>query len=201
MNSNQAKLFAFEYQGGRTVTDRLLKVMNVKDYQTLASKLNIPKATISTWHSREQTPFEIISRIHLKTGVSMRWLLLGEGEMYEQATTTTVTKSKIMLNELKNGQLKEVREMGIDDQTLADFGLEKEDVLAVRETGNIYFIDCSQISVSSGEYLIGIDEIFSISYLQKLPKKNISIEFGNSSNSTVKQDDIKIIGKIIKKVI
>jgi len=193
MNS-QHEIHPFEYQGGKDVTQRLEKVLNTKGNMGLASTLGISKATVSTWHQRDQTPFEIVVRVHLATGVSLKWMLLGEGEMYEQATADSVTKSKIMLHELKNGQLNEVREMVIDDQTLADFGLEKVNVLAVRKGSDIQLIDTTQKLIISGTYLVTFDGLVALNELHRMPGSKTYMNF-NGKDMEVEEGQIEVLGK------
>ncbi|MGN2719748.1 helix-turn-helix domain-containing protein [Aliivibrio fischeri] len=40
----------------------------------------------------QMTPFEVAVRIHLAKGVSLRWLLLDEGEPYENSSRTHTSK-------------------------------------------------------------------------------------------------------------
>ena len=76
------KIEPFEYIGGRDFTSKVVKVMNLERYNQLTEVLGVNKGTISTWHTRNMTPFELAVRIHLSEGVSLKWLLLDEGEPF-----------------------------------------------------------------------------------------------------------------------
>ena len=48
-----------------------------------AKKIQVDKATVSTWESHDSFPKgDILERIHRQFGVNINWLLTGEGEAY-----------------------------------------------------------------------------------------------------------------------
>ncbi|MBK8638049.1 MAG: helix-turn-helix domain containing protein [Chromatiaceae bacterium] len=64
------------------VLDRLRQILGVKNDTDLAEALGKAKNTISTWRARNTKPFEICEQIADQRGISLDWLLTGEGEMY-----------------------------------------------------------------------------------------------------------------------
>jgi homoserine kinase len=58
----QTKIPPFSYKGGRDITEKLKQLANVSEFQDLADVFDIPKSTISTWHTRNMTPYEIVVR-------------------------------------------------------------------------------------------------------------------------------------------
>ena len=94
MSELQEQIPPFEYIGGREVTERMKEVTKTRDFKSLGDVIGISKGTISTWHQRELTPFEVILRLHLKTGASIKYLALGEGEAFPDQVVQEHTSKK-----------------------------------------------------------------------------------------------------------
>ncbi|NAX49111.1 hypothetical protein CAG70_19155 [Photobacterium halotolerans] len=197
MSSHQEKIEPLSYEGGKNVTSRLVEALHLSEYKELTEVLGVGKGTISTWHQREQTPFEIAVRVHLTTGVSLRWLLLGEGEMYEQAAAPKekLQVMQVPLFSLKDGEFTPQKAMTLDSRfinTLPEF----DRLIVVQQANQLVYIDANKTKPVSGVYLIRIDGDVSINSLQKLLGNKVAIEF---SNSTVQLDerDIEVLGKVV----
>ncbi|MBD8515193.1 phage repressor protein CI [Photobacterium sp. CAU 1568] len=198
MFDGQHKIHPFAYQGGKDITQRLEKALKTKGNMGLAKVLGISRATISTWHQRNQTPFEVVVRVHLATGASLKWLILGEGEMYvsddSNAGRNTVN---LPYFSFKDGDLVEEEKLQFDRRYLESKRvLVSDNLIVVAKNGDLVFVDKSFDKAISGQYLIKIDGDVSINSLQKLPGNKVAIEF---SNSTVQLDerDIEVLGKVI----
>ncbi|KLV07993.1 hypothetical protein ABT57_14190 [Photobacterium ganghwense] len=195
MSHNQAHLSPPSYDGGRKITERLLKVTGCSSFNQLAEYFGIPKSTIATWHQREMTPFEIATRTHLSLGVSLSWLLLGEGEMYERGKPSNSTDNvELPYFKLKNGELFDKGKMFFDPQFLEGMP-ESEHLMLVEYEGQKLFVDTSKNKAISGQYLINIDGDVSLNSMQKLPGNMVAIEF---SQSTVQlnEGDVVVVGKV-----
>ena len=59
------------------------------EFQNLAEVFDVPKSTISTWHTRNMTP-EVVLRTHLATGCSLKWLMLDQGEAFEKTEDSSI---------------------------------------------------------------------------------------------------------------
>lgn len=68
------------YDGGKTLIDRLIKEFGLKDRNELSSFTGLSLGTLATWQTRNTTPFELIIRVHLFTGISIPRLLFGIDE-------------------------------------------------------------------------------------------------------------------------
>lgn len=82
MPANQKEISAFAYFSGKDFVQRLIEVTETKSQRVFSERLGVPTSTISTWVKRGLTPYEIAVRAHLHAGVSLRWLLLGEGRYF-----------------------------------------------------------------------------------------------------------------------
>ncbi|OOE45097.1 helix-turn-helix domain-containing protein [Salinivibrio kushneri] len=192
MTDRQEKILAFEYSGGRQFVERVVQVLGLKYMKDLPDKLNIGAGTQSTWIQRNVTPFEIAIRVHLATGASMRWLVLGEGEPYPTASGNV---DFMVTYGLTNGRLDDHHQVHIDDKTLRAFGLEPDSTHIIDDDGTYYFIDTKERAVSSGTYLICIDGVHSISKLQRLPNKVVSVTYPDLSFE-VNESELEVLGKV-----
>ncbi|WEM43490.1 helix-turn-helix domain-containing protein [Photobacterium sp. DA100] len=191
-----AKLLPEDYQGGKDVTTRLLKVLNLKEYRSLSDVFDVSWGTISTWHRREQTPFEIAVRVHLATGVSLRWLLLGEGDMLD-SNKPSISSDKVELPyfQLDNGELLDKGKMFFDPQFLEGMP-DAEHLMLVEHEGKKLFVDTSNTKVISGEYLVQFDGLASVNELHRIPGGKIHMSF-NGKDIEVEENKMTILGKVI----
>lgn len=201
MSELQAKIPPFEYIGGKQVTERMKIVTNTKDFKALGDILGISKGTISTWHQRELTPYEVIIRLHLKTGASIRYLVLGEGEPFSKenfcgghsehgTSNSTIELSNVRL---ANGKLVDNETLVFDKNFLDKIGT--SNVIAIEDDHTTYIVDKDVNQAVSGTYLVDMDGLLSLNQIQRLPGKKLAISF-NGSTLTVEEDEVKVVGRV-----
>ncbi|EKO3543264.1 phage repressor protein CI [Vibrio fluvialis] len=191
----------FEYLKGREVTEKLKEITNSRDFLTLAEVLGVPKSTISTWHQRKLTPHEIIIRTHLRTGASIAYMALGEGEAFpEQNTQKHVSRKRepktlfdIDYFNLTNGKLAGNETLAFDKSYLDKLGV--LNVMAVENDGTTYIVDKEVRQAVSGTYLVDMDGLLSLNEIQRLPGKKLAISF-NGSTIQVDELDVKVVGRV-----
>ncbi|WP_394136258.1 phage repressor protein CI [Aliivibrio fischeri] len=190
----QAKIEAPEYLSGRDVVENLKNVTKSRDLLALADVIGVPRSTISTWNTRNMTPFEVLIRIHLKTGASMKWLALGVGEAFPESEESKVANATSIEGfRLRSGILEETNSFVLDKSISEE--LETENLILVKEDSQRLLIDKESTHPTSGKYLIDMDGSFSINELQRLPGKKLAISF-NGSTLNVEEDDIKVVGRV-----
>ncbi|SJZ95214.1 helix-turn-helix domain-containing protein [Photobacterium toruni] len=187
------KIPQFPYDGGRSITKKLKILANVEEFQDLAEVFDIPRSTISTWHTRNMTPFEVILRTHLATGCSLKWLMLDQGEAFEKTEDSSI--KTLPIEKISNGSLETKGHISLDLITLEKYGLEESTTTVVEQDHNFYFVNTFETNPTSGRYLIDIDGSLSINHLQRLPGKKLAMDLG-SSTIEVAQEDIKVIGRV-----
>ncbi|MFA0085376.1 helix-turn-helix domain-containing protein [Vibrio sp. 10N.261.51.F12] len=185
----------FDYLGGREFTEKLKEVTGCHNYNLLADYFGIPKSTLLTWHTHNRTGFELIIREHLKSGASVRYMALGEGEPFEGEHTDSVSTERMQISKLLDGVLVESGNMAIDQATLERFSLKASLTQVVEDDAGIYYINQESTDPVTGDYLIDIDGRLSINYLQRLPGKKLAIAFGESTVE-VAEEDIKVLGRV-----
>ncbi|QUM84597.1 helix-turn-helix domain-containing protein [Moritella sp. 28] len=194
MKQLQAEIPPFEYQGGKVVTEKLVSITNSGNFQGLTTKFGIPKSTIATWHQREISPFEIAVRVHLAKGVSLKWLLLDQGEAFESAGV--MLKEKLVIEKITNGMLDESGEMNLDVSIMERYELTPSITRVIDLDGSLLFVNTEETNPSSGRYLLDIDGSISINGLQRLPGKKLAMSYGNTSVE-VAEADIVVLGRVV----
>ena len=187
------KIPPFDYDGGKAITGKLVKVIGSSNLIDLAESFGIPRTTISTWHTRNMTPFEIAVRIHLAKGVSLRWLLRDEGEAFESAGV--ILKEKLIIEKIANGILDESGEISLDVATMERYELTRSITRVIDLDGSLLFVNTEETNPSSGRYLLDIDGSISINHLQRLPGKKLAMSYGNTSIE-VAEADIVVLGRV-----
>ncbi|OBU17270.1 hypothetical protein AYY19_11685 [Photobacterium aquimaris] len=162
----------------------------------LARRLGIPKGTISTWLQRDTTPFEISIIVHLATGLSLRWLLLDEGEPFSSETNTNESVESISISKILNGTLVDDSSISIDLLTLERYGLHTVSTKVIDHDGIIHFVNTLENNPTVGRYLISIDGNISINRIQRLPGKKLAMSFGDSTIE-ISDEDIDVVGRIV----
>ncbi|SJN56037.1 Bacteriophage CI repressor helix-turn-helix domain protein [Vibrio ruber DSM 16370] len=202
MNKKQVLLPPIDYQVGKKVTDRIREVLDLKSIRALAKNTEMSYSTITTWHQRKSCPFDLAIRSHLHKGVSLKWLLLGEGTPYPNAATHTYQGENqevkklidIDLFWLKNGKLTQSGTLTLEQFLLDELSI--TNVIAIREDSHTYIVDQESQQAVSGCYLIDFDGLYSINDIQRLPEQKLAIDF-KGSPLVVGEDALKVSGKVV----
>ncbi|CAH6785118.1 Predicted transcriptional regulator [Vibrio chagasii] len=195
------KIEPFEYIGGRDFTSKVVNVMNLERYNQLTEVLGVNKGTISTWHTRNMTPFELAVRIHLSEGVSLKWLLLDEGEPFpeqsEQDHVSQKNEAKTLFDidyfSIDDGKLVGERILAFDKTLLDELGV--SNVMAIKDGTTTFLINKESRQAVSGTYLVDMDGLLSLNDIQRLPGKKLAISF-NGSTLTVEEDEVRVVGRV-----
>ncbi|HIF9333377.1 TPA: helix-turn-helix domain-containing protein [Photobacterium damselae] len=199
MSTNQGKIPPFDYSGGRNFTDRLLNVTGVSNLVELSDLINVPRTTISTWHRRDMTAYEIVVRICLATGASLRYVALGEGEPFDLTTKIESTSIALKKEILQDGNLTPSNTIKFDEALLNSYNLTKENIRLIEYDFELMLVDMNKNNPTSGRYLIDIDSSISINHLQKLPGKRLAVSFGDSVIE-ISETDISVLGRVVMTV-
>jgi len=86
-----------------SVLDRLQKALDVKSDSALSRALGVNRATLGNWRTRDSVPYSICVNVAVEKGISLHWLLVGQGEMLFNGTgqsTETLCSNHAKLIEL-----------------------------------------------------------------------------------------------------
>lgn len=64
-----------------SVLDRLHRVFDVKNDNQLGDALQVNRSTLGNWRSRDSVPYTLCVDVAAERGVSLDWLLTGDGPM------------------------------------------------------------------------------------------------------------------------
>lgn len=70
----------------QTVLARLKQITGTKSDASLSSALKVSPQTLSSWKGRDSTPYSLCVEIAQARGISLDWLLLGEGPILRLST-------------------------------------------------------------------------------------------------------------------
>ncbi|MFY0731527.1 helix-turn-helix transcriptional regulator [Pseudomonas sp. NFX15] len=73
----------------QAVLTRLKQITGTKTDASLSSALQISPQTLSSWKGRDSTPYSLCVEIAQARGISLDWLLLGEGPILRQVPGNT----------------------------------------------------------------------------------------------------------------
>lgn len=108
----------------------------------------------------------MIIRIHLATGASVRYMALGEGEQYPE-NNEYVSTSSINQFIIANVQLEKTGTVDLGLSILKNFALIKDELLMIEKNGTHLYVNTAERQASSGDYVLDIDGVISVNYLQR----------------------------------
>lgn len=197
MKSCQFPIRPPEYVGGKEVIERLMQAKNARSNQALAGDFGLPKSTVGTWRHTNLVPYEIIIRLHLEMGISIKWLTLGQGELYESPSKHIHISKKNETKQIfdadcfriEEGKLVNQGSLALDKAMLDELGV--VNVMAIKEESITYFVNKESRQAVIGTYLVDMDGLFSLNESQYLSGKKLAFSF----NSSTIQVDVKVVGR------
>lgn len=181
--------------GGKFVLRRLLDAYGFTMQKELGDLLDLSSGTISTWIRREYFPGDVVVACALDTGVSLRWLATGKGEMYEESANAA---SKISINtvsrlKLESGRLIDVGIWNLDGSLTTT---DPENLTYVEGVGYSWLVNTASQNIGNGRWVVNIDDSFDVFDIARLPGNKLKL-----TNSTVSFEcaagDIKPYGAVI----
>jgi len=76
----------------QAVLARLKQITGTKSDASLSSALHISPQTLSSWKGRDSTPYSLCVEIAQSRGVSLDWLLLGEGPILRHSAAVNASE-------------------------------------------------------------------------------------------------------------
>lgn len=207
-----------EYDGGEKVILRLLSLFGVRNRLELGDLLAVSSGTFATWKTRNTTPFELLVRIHLATGVPMEYLCFGHESdsvdlmKYGVSTKTEYIDGQVIgvqerlasyrlpslkIFSIENGSLKPSSEICTDKTFMQLVGVAGDDSdLIVKDSNKLMFINSNETTVSNGQYLFTINGIYQLGNLGMLPDGHVYL-FRDGDKYQVDPNTTKIHGKVV----
>ena len=78
----------------QAILDRLKQITGTTTDASLSSALKISPQTLSSWKGRDSPPYSLCVDLAQVRGISLDWLLLGEGPMLRQTQVDTLETNR-----------------------------------------------------------------------------------------------------------
>ena len=75
--------------------DRLITSLSVNNDSDLARYLDKGRSVVGSWRARKQVPMPVLKQAAEDKGVSLEWLLTGEGAMYRQVGSAYANNARV----------------------------------------------------------------------------------------------------------
>lgn len=164
--------------GGKHVLRRLLDAYGFSMQKELGDLLDISSGTISTWIRREYFPGDVVVACALDTGVSLRWLATGKGEMFDSQSEADTSSITILKKKLESGVLNEAGTWAMDS-TLSS--VDKEKLVFIDGVGHSWLVNTEAKNIANGRWFVNIDNSFDVYDIARLPGGKIKLTNSNVS--------------------
>lgn len=154
--------------GGRPVLRRILDAYGFQMQKDLGDLLDISSGTISTWVRRDFFPGDVVVTCALDTGVSLKWLATGQGEMYPAPAAAAQNDAVITIPKFRHesGELKEAGVWTLDP-SLAPAATDSLRFIDGLHAG--WLVDTAAQKIGNGRWVIGIDDALDVFDVVRLP--------------------------------
>ncbi|WP_432669129.1 helix-turn-helix domain-containing protein [Pseudomonas umsongensis] len=110
----------------QTVLARLKQITGTKSDASLSSALKVSPQTLSSWKGRDSTPYSLCVEIAQARGISLDWLLLGEGPVLRLSTAGNASEQTQEIITRENTILAMWRLLNEEDRNAIQHALEEK---------------------------------------------------------------------------
>lgn len=180
--------------GGRPVLRRIMDAYGFTMQKQLCDLLEISSGTVSTWVRRGYFPGDVVVACALDTGVALRWLATGKGEINECPSSIN-SKSTIIIPKLKleSGKLKEIGTWSTDASL---FNAALPSASYIEGVKYSWLVDSSENKIGNGRWVINVDDSYDVFDIICLPGGKLDLS-NEKIKFECKQNDIDIFGVVI----
>lgn len=182
-------------KGGKAAIDRILEVYGYTTKQALCNQLGISSSTLANRYLRDTFPADYLIQCALETGVSLEWLVSGEGSKKPGSPSSNSLK-ELKAYKLENGVLVEDGTITFDYKLLP---VDTKNLHVIRDAKVIHFVDYSNASLRDGVWLISIDEKLSFRKLFRMPAGQLKTE-NNLTSFISNINDISLKGRVVSTI-
>lgn len=164
--------------GGKLVLRRLLDAYGFSMQKELGDLLDISSGTISTWIRREYFPGDVVVACALDTGVSLRWLATGKGEMFDSQPEVVTSSISIPKKKLVSGALNDTGNWLMDPALSA---VDKDCLVFIDGVGHSWLVNTEAKNIANGRWFVNIDDSYDVYDISRLPGGKIKLTNSNVS--------------------
>lgn len=175
------------------VLDRVIVAYGFNTKLALANHLGMASSSLAARYKRGLFPADIVVRCMAETGVTLEWLVTGEGKKYDDGKLDVMKFSR---KKLVDGQLFESGYLMFDKvMFLPDVPL-PTDPICVLDERTQYIIDQKFADVYDGQWVVNIEGKVSVRTLTRIPVQKVRVSgVGMAFDCSI--DDIEIIGRVV----
>ncbi|HBL5969375.1 TPA: phage repressor protein CI [Enterobacter hormaechei] len=171
--------------------NRICEVYGFTQKIQLANHFKIAASSLQNRYTRGNMSYDFAVHCALETGVSLKWLMTGEGEKNLSANESQHS-AELPFFELSEGELTNIGIISFDQQI---FTKQPKKGAAVKNDNSTYVIE-QESSLSDGLWLVGIESALSLREITVLPGKKLHVA-GGKVPFECGIDDIKMIGRVV----
>ncbi|CAM3888716.1 phage repressor protein CI [Rahnella bruchi] len=184
-----------ELEGGKAVLTRMLQAYGFSMQKELGDLYGLSSGTISTWVRRDYFPGDVVVACALDTGVSLRWLATGKGNMQDSALSGAAASGDIRQLKklrLRGGALEEEGVWSVDP-SLLDGSLTQP--AYVVKGHHSWIIDLGSTHPGNGRWLLDIDGDLDIYDVARIPGNRLSVT-RQESHFECGVDEVAALGQV-----
>lgn len=129
-------------------------------------------------------PGDVVVACALDTGVSLRWLATGKGEMFDSQPEVVTSSISIPKKKLVSGVLNEAGNWLMDPALSA---VDKSCLVFIDGVGHSWLVNTEAKNIANGRWFVNIDDSYDVYDISRLPggkikltNPNVSFECGAS---------------------
>ena len=170
--------------------NRICEVYGFSKKNQLAEHFDIAATSLQNRYKRGNMSYDFAVFCSLETGVSIRWLLTGEGPQRENECSKS--SQELDLFTLSEGSLLENGILNIDREL---FGKPLKSAICVKSESKSYIIE-KESSLADGLWLVDVEGSVSLRELTVLPGKKLHVA-GGKVPFECGIDEIKPLGRVV----
>jgi hypothetical protein len=199
--------------GGKVLIERLMHLFEVNTRIELGDLIGVTAGTLSTWTTRETTPYELLIRVHLLTGWPMEYICFGVGDLSkikgktnlhfsEQVnevaeSTLAYERGVLQVYTIDNGHLSPYEKVEATSNLINHFQPKgHKDCIVVKRHENLLFVDSTQTEANQGTYLFKVNENHQLGELRLLPDGKVYL-LEDNERFPIDTQVTKIVGKVV----
>lgn len=183
--------------GGGEVLDRIIDAYGFTSKIDYCNHLDISASSLSMRYKRQLFPSDLAIRCIADTGVSLEWLVTGQGKKFDNDELDIL---KFPRQKLVDGHLYDSGVAMLDKEFFREGSALPSEPLSVLDDKVQYIIDLKNAQIYDGEWLVNIEGKISIRTLVRIPINKVRVTGGGIAFDC-NIDDIDVMGRVVVKVL
>jgi hypothetical protein len=175
------------------VLNRVIIAYGFNTKLALANHLGMASSSLAARYKRGLFPADIVVRCMAETGVTLEWLVTGEGKKYDDGKLDVMKFSR---KKLVDGQLFDSGYLMFDKAMFLPGVPLPTDPICVLDERTQYIVDQKFADVYDGQWVVNIEGKVSVRTLTRIPIQKVRVSgVGMAFDCSI--EDIEIIGRVV----